>query len=124
MLALVVAVVPYYSFYLPLAFFAVLQVSALLQQLARPFIDDGDNRAELTSLYLLLFSYFSGLVLGFLPDELSSADVWSGALLVAHTSFMVWQISKAVRQRCLCSTRKRAARHLADHQEPLISGVQ
>ncbi len=82
----VVALVPYYSQFLPASLFVVIQVSALAQHVYHPYRESFDNRAELASLYLLLGSY----VAGFINAVLGSAGVAdpSMVLLVLNLVFV------------------------------------
>jgi hypothetical protein len=64
-LALVAAVtiIPSSSLYLPLALFSLVQLAALLQHWSHPFSHATLNVGELASLYLLLLTYISALIL-------------------------------------------------------------
>lgn len=59
-LAALIAFVPYWSAYLPLALLLVVQLATLAQHSARPFIRNVDNHCEIASLTLLSANYLTG----------------------------------------------------------------
>lgn len=90
-----VAIIPSTSLYLPISLFALIQLSALAQHLASPYVSAGLNRGELVSLYLLLLNYITALVL---HEELTVAtsaqpenelNVWTVGLLIANLVFIL-----------------------------------
>lgn len=88
-LVLILAFLPYFSLYLPLALFAVIQASALLQQYVQPFARPMDNKAELASLYILQTNYLTSLLRSFSidTDALAALDEWLIVLLAVNAAF-------------------------------------
>eukprot|EP00002_Diphylleia_rotans_P002036 TRINITY_DN11240_c0_g1_i1.p1 TRINITY_DN11240_c0_g1~~TRINITY_DN11240_c0_g1_i1.p1 ORF type:complete len:1147 (+),score=192.58 TRINITY_DN11240_c0_g1_i1:94-3534(+) len=63
LIAIVLETVPYTNPpLLSILIFAILQVSIVLQHFAQPFKSPQENRLELVSLYVILFSFFIGYV--------------------------------------------------------------
>jgi Leucine-rich repeat (LRR) protein len=99
-LVIVLAVVPAYSVYLPLVLFSLIQLSALAQHLVAPYVSVWNQRAELASLYLLLVTYFTALVLsasgggdgtaaaGNGNTKGLSINAWAVLLLLANIAFI------------------------------------
>lgn len=89
LLVVVLAFVPYYSVFLPLAFFAVIQLSALLQHYKSPFADRYDNVSELGSLYILLVNYFTSTVHSFIGSNSAAISIWFALLLLVNVAFIL-----------------------------------
>lgn len=92
LLAVAMSFVPYYSAFLPLSLFFIVQTSALVQHIARPFAKRFDNRAELASLYFLLVNYFSSILrtaVSYDSAAATSMDGWFDTLLGANISFVI-----------------------------------
>lgn len=103
-LAAVVAFVPYFSVFLLLAVFGVLQLSALLQQFLRPFAEDLSNRAEISSLYVLLGSYFSMAILGLAKQTSTFVNV---LVLITNVLFVFGVLFLIVRRGVLTCRHRR-----------------
>jgi len=99
LLACVVSVVPSGSLYVPLLLLSLIQLAALLQHWAKPFRCEWLNRAELSSLYLLLLNYLAAVVL---QSGLASSGTvggsggwnadgagWLGLLLALNLAFLL-----------------------------------
>lgn len=86
----VISFVPYWSPFLPLSLFIVIQASAMLQHFARPYAYAMDNKCELASLYILLLNYFSSTVQGFLRGSYDNAmAIWFSILLIGNIVFVL-----------------------------------
>lgn len=96
LLVLSVGLIPYFSAYLPLAFFIIIQGSALLLHRTHPYLRPFDNHAELASMYILLLNYFTGIILNFLGDATTATLLpFLVLLLMINAAFilvMLWRI--------------------------------
>lgn len=101
--AFLVCFVPFASVLLPLILVAFLQANALLHHLIHPYESDFDNYAQLASLYLLLISYLSGILIFFAESHASTIAVaWTWVVLMANIIFiavLVWSIVRSALQR-------------------------
>ena len=88
-LAVIIAFVPQSSDLLPLSIFAVIQCSALIQHVWQPYALAFDNYLELGSLYLLLFNFFTGVVVNGSSQVEWIVTIWTVALLVLNVGFAV-----------------------------------
>jgi hypothetical protein len=79
-----------YSLYTPLLLLTLIQLSALLQQYAQPYRSRWLNHGELASLFLLLITYLSALVLqSSNSSPASSESGWFVVLFLSHVLFML-----------------------------------
>lgn len=95
LLVLTISFIPHWSLYISIAFFAIIQVSASLQQWFQPFDDRLDNYSELTSLFILLVNFFSCTVFGFAGQANDSISAWFWWLLVVNALFVILLVLRA-----------------------------
>ena len=92
-----VTVIPSSSLYLPMVLFSIIQMSALQQHWAAPYVHARMNHGELVSLYLLLINYISAIILQTgLTDGggfHQTANLWAEALFVVNGAFLLLLIA-------------------------------
>ena len=91
LLVAAVTMIPASSLYLPLTLFAIIQLSALQQHWSAPYAHPLLNAGELASLYLLLISYISAIILqtGLVDGGFhQTAEAWAVLLMVINIAFL------------------------------------
>ncbi len=92
-MACVISFISYWEqYWQPLAFFVIVQSSALAQSNVQPYVLAIDNTSDLVSLYLLLITFFSALL------QLPNDSLYSWILLVLQIGYVCVMLCQVFHQ--------------------------